>query len=288
MCSSPNAEPLPTKRTEDGVIGECSEHRSFTEVLKSRSRTRVEANIGGDENSSSVECDMGRSVRAAGSGRKMRGMDDTGWVDELLGCAQLGLGRAVAGLLEGILDGPKSVTVRNRVRAVLKRLKGLKGVGFGSPSLSVLSSHVQGLRKGKFGVKGLGLGRLKRVRLKHLGLSSQQALEALCAGGEPPVPERGLVEVASTLSEGGLGATIGDGLSSGTEAVSGASIGDGSSPASSQEVPEAVLSEGCLGATIGGGLPPVRSLEVTEVVLGASEDGCPVDSCFQSMLPLFM
>jgi hypothetical protein len=143
---------------------------------------------------------MGRSMLTAGSGRKMRGRDDTEWVDELLGFAQLGLGQAVARLLEGILDGPKSVTVRNRVRAVLKRLKGLKGVGFGLPSLSTPTGHVQGLQKGKCGVYGVGLGRLKRVRRKPLGSSSQQAPEALYAGGEPPVPERGLVEVMSTLS----------------------------------------------------------------------------------------
>jgi hypothetical protein len=46
---------------------------------------------------------------------------------------------------------------------------------------------------------------------------------------------------------------------------------------SSQEVPEAVFSEGCLGAIIGVGLSSARSLEVTETVLGASEDGCPVE-----------
>jgi hypothetical protein len=132
-----------------------------------------EAINGGVEAPSSVECDMGGSVPAAGSGRKMRGRDDTEWVDELLGFAQLGLGRAIAGLLEGILDGPKSVTVRNRVRAVLNRLQGLKGVGFGPPSLSTPFGHVQGLRKGKCGVYGVGLGRLKRVRRKPLGSSSQ-------------------------------------------------------------------------------------------------------------------
>jgi hypothetical protein len=31
------------------------------------------------------------------------------------------------GLLEGILDGPKSLSVRNRVRVLLKRLKGSMG-----------------------------------------------------------------------------------------------------------------------------------------------------------------
>jgi hypothetical protein len=90
------------------------------------------------------------------------------------------------------------------------------------------------------------------------------------------VPERGLVEVVSTLLEGCLGATIGDGSTPGAEAVLGALIGDGSSSASSLEVTEAVLSEGCLGAKIGDGSSPARSLEVTKAVLGASEYGCPV------------
>jgi hypothetical protein len=166
------------------------------------------------------------------------------------------------------------------------------------PSLSTPTRHVQGLRKGKCGVYDMGLGRLKRVHWKPLGSSSQQALEALYAGGEPFVPERGLVEVASTLSEGCLEATIGDGSTPGAKAILGASIGDGSSPASSLEVTEAILLEGCLGAkigdgsslgrslevtkavlgaSIGDGSSPVRSLEVTKAVLGASEDGCPIE-----------
>jgi hypothetical protein len=38
-----------------------------------------------------------------------------------------------------------------------------------------------------------------------------------------------------------------------------------------------VLSEGCVEATIGDGASPTRSLEDSEAVLGASEDGCPVE-----------
>jgi hypothetical protein len=34
-CSLSSAKPIPTKRTEAGESGECSEHRSFAEVLKS-------------------------------------------------------------------------------------------------------------------------------------------------------------------------------------------------------------------------------------------------------------
>jgi hypothetical protein len=282
-----SAKPIPTNRTEAVESGECFEHRSFAEVLKSSSRTRVEAINGGDETLNSMDGEIDRSLQAAaGSGRKSRGKDVTEWVDKLLGFAQLGLGRAVAGLLEGILDGPRSINIRSRIWAVLKRLKGLKGGGLGPPSLST-----------RCGVNGVGPGRLKRVRMKPVGKSTQQAPE-VCAGGEPPVPERGVVEVASTSSEGCLGATIGDGSTPGVEAVLGASIGDGlsparslevseavlgtsfgdgSSPARSLEVSEAVLSEGCVEATIGDGSSPARSLEVSEAVLGASDDGCPVE-----------
>jgi hypothetical protein len=169
---------------------------------------------------------MGRPVQAAGSGRKTRGRVDTGWVDELLGFAQLGLGQVVVGLLEGILDGPESLSVRNRVRVVFKRLKGSMGFGVGPFSLPTSIGHVYGQRKGKSGLKGVGFGRLtKRVHLKpslrtkvhavDLGSSSQQ----VCAGAEPPVPERGLGEalplLVSTMDGGCLGASTGDGSSSG-------------------------------------------------------------------------
>jgi hypothetical protein len=203
---------------------------------------------------------MDRSLQAAGSGRKIRGRDVTEWVDKLLGFAQLGLGRAVAGLLEGILDGPRCVSVRKRIMAVLKRLKGLKVGGLGPHSLST-----------RCGIFGVELGRLKRVRVKPMGQSPQQAPE-VCAGGVSPVPVRGMGEVASTLSEGCLGATIGDGSTPGAEAVLVASIGDGSSLARSLEVSEAVL-----GTSFGDGSSPARSLEVSEAVLGALDDGCPVE-----------
>jgi hypothetical protein len=88
-------------------------------------------------------------------------------VDELLGFAQLGLGRVIAGLLEGILDGPENLSVRNKVRAALKRLKGPKGFRFGPISLPTSTGNTYGLHKGKPILKGVGLGRLtKRVRLK--------------------------------------------------------------------------------------------------------------------------
>jgi hypothetical protein len=57
-----SAKPIPTNRTEAGESGECSEHRSFAEVLKSSSRTRVEAISGGDETLNSVDGEIDRSL----------------------------------------------------------------------------------------------------------------------------------------------------------------------------------------------------------------------------------
>ena len=89
------------------------------------------------------------------------------------------------------------------------------GFGVGPFSLPTSSGHVYGQRMGKSGLKGVGIGRLtKRVHLKPSS-SSQQ----VCAGVKPPAPERGLGEAlplpVSTMDEGCLGASTGDGLSSG-------------------------------------------------------------------------
>jgi hypothetical protein len=226
FCSWSSAKALATKNAKAGVIGDSSKNRSFAKVLHSKPRARVEAKNGGDDIRSTVDCDMGSSVQVAGSGRKTRGRVDTGWVGELLGFAQLGLGRVVVGLLEGILVGPKSLSVRNRVRAVLKRLKGSKGFEVGPFSLPISTGHVYRQHKGKSSLKGVGTGRLtKRVRLKpslrtkvqavDLGPSSQQVY----AGAEPLVPKRGLDEALPlpvlTTDEGCLRASIGDGSSSG-------------------------------------------------------------------------
>jgi hypothetical protein len=43
-----SAKSFPTKLVEAGVTRECSKNRSFAEVLQSKSRTRIEAKIGGD------------------------------------------------------------------------------------------------------------------------------------------------------------------------------------------------------------------------------------------------
>ena len=128
----------------------------------------------------------------------MRGRAGKGWVDELLGFVQLGLGRVVVGLLEGILDGLVGLSVRNRVIVTLKRLKGPKGFGVGPFFLPTSIGHVIGPRKGKLSLKGIGLGCLnsKRARLKpshwvkslavdlvsSLQQASEDCLGAFCAG----------------------------------------------------------------------------------------------------------
>jgi hypothetical protein len=67
----------------------------------------------------------------------------------------LGLGRVVTGLLEGLLVGPDELTIRKRIRAVLKRLKASK-VG---PYLEPTSNgRASGFRRVKLGLKGNGLG----------------------------------------------------------------------------------------------------------------------------------
>ena len=64
--SSLSSKSLLTKLAEAGITGECSKNRSFAEVLQLKPRSRVEAKNGGDVLRSTVDCDMGRSVRAAG------------------------------------------------------------------------------------------------------------------------------------------------------------------------------------------------------------------------------
>ena len=68
---------------------------------------------------------------------------------------QLGLGRVIIGLLEGLLVGPDELPIRKRIRAVLKRLK-VSQVG---PSLVPTSTgRASGFRWVKLGLKGNRLG----------------------------------------------------------------------------------------------------------------------------------
>jgi hypothetical protein len=85
----------------------------------------------------------------------MRGSDVKGWVEHLLGFVQLGLGRVVNGLLEGLPIGPDELPILKRIRAVLIRLKAFKD----GPSLVATSTRrVSGFRKVKLGLKDIGFG----------------------------------------------------------------------------------------------------------------------------------
>jgi hypothetical protein len=70
-----------------------------------------------------------RSATASASVRKTKASSVQGWVNRLVGLFQLGLGRVWVGLLQGLLNGPKDLTVDKRIRAVLVSLKGIKGFG---------------------------------------------------------------------------------------------------------------------------------------------------------------
>ena len=59
-----------------------------------------------------------RSAMAAVSVRKTRGISVQGWVNSLLGFFQLGLGRVWVGLLEGLLNGPKDLSVDKQIRGL--------------------------------------------------------------------------------------------------------------------------------------------------------------------------
>jgi hypothetical protein len=70
-----------------------------------------------------------RSAMAAASVRKTKGSSVQGWANRLVGLFQIGLGRVWVGLLQGLLNRPKDLSMDKRIRAVLVSLKGLKGFG---------------------------------------------------------------------------------------------------------------------------------------------------------------
>jgi hypothetical protein len=120
----------------EGVGGHagCSKARSFVEVLQSKpclESSRGEAEKGGDVKRPAVE--EVRPAMEAVSARKTNGCSLQGWVSRLLGYFQIGLGRVWAGLLEGLVNGPKDWSIAKRLRAVLKGFKacGLRKFGLG-------------------------------------------------------------------------------------------------------------------------------------------------------------
>jgi hypothetical protein len=122
----------------EGVGGHagCSKARSFVEVLQSKpclESSRGEVEKGGDVKRPAVE--EVRPAMEAVSARKTNGCSLQCWVSHLLGYFQIGLGWVWAGLLEGLVNGPKDWSIAKRLRAVLKGFKacGLRKFGLGFP-----------------------------------------------------------------------------------------------------------------------------------------------------------
>jgi hypothetical protein len=112
---------------------------------------------------------------ASASVRKTKGSSVQGWVNRLVGLFQLGLGRVWVGLLQGLLNGPKDLSVDKRIRAVLASLKGIKEFG---------------LCNGQAGHK-IGLGFLlkpsRRTRPTHCLKSSAVKLSAPSLASKDPL-----------------------------------------------------------------------------------------------------
>jgi hypothetical protein len=149
--SAPNQKSSTPKLAETGVPGEHSMARSFAEIVKSKTRSIDEKETGGDD----------LRWETAGSERTMKRSDVKGSVEPLLGFVQIELGRVVAGLLEGLLNGPDDLPIRKRIKALLQSLK----VGAGL-QLERHSGRVYGARRGKLGRKVNGLGWLIKSKKK--------------------------------------------------------------------------------------------------------------------------
>jgi hypothetical protein len=128
-----------------GLSGLCSKACTFTEILTSKPRLCGVKKTGG--------VDLWREV--AGSMKLIRGSDVKGWAEHLLGFVQLGLGRVIAGLLEGLLVGLDDVPICKRIRAVLKRIKASKA---GPVLVPTSNGRASGFCRVKLGLKGNGLG----------------------------------------------------------------------------------------------------------------------------------
>jgi hypothetical protein len=130
-----SSEISPLKLAGVRVREGCSKARSFVEVLQSKTclelkdRSRGVTANGGVVKRPAV--DEARFEKAAESVRMSRGSSVQGWVKRLVGSFQIGLGRVWVGLLEGLLNGPKDLSVENRIRAVLGCLSGLKWLEYG-------------------------------------------------------------------------------------------------------------------------------------------------------------
>jgi hypothetical protein len=162
-----------------GVLAGRTKIRSFVEVLQSKpclelkDKARGEAAKGGVVKQLAKE--EARSATASASVRKTKASSVQGWVNRLVGLFQLGLGRVWVGLLQGLLNGPKDLTVDKHTRAVLASLKGFKGFGL---------SNGQAQRK-----IGLGflLKPLRRTRPTHRLKSSVVMLSTSSLASEDPL-----------------------------------------------------------------------------------------------------
>jgi hypothetical protein len=223
--SLPSSKPLPTKLARAGATADCSKDQSFAEVLLSKPHSKLEGRSRGEVKNGGIDLrideDSERSVWAAGSEGKMRGCAVKDWVSHLLGFVQLGLGQVVAGLLEGLLNGPEGISIRKRVRVVLKSLDGPMGFGVGPSPLHMSSRRVKSLRKAHFIPtrlrKGVGVGlkpkrethlkRSRRVRslaseISSLGAMLQAPKVRLgVSEDEPSVPERALGRDSGSVIE---------------------------------------------------------------------------------------
>jgi hypothetical protein len=149
------------------------------EVLQSKPHLELKDKARGEAAKSGVvkrpAKEEARSASASASVRKTKASSVQGWVNRLVGLFQLGLGRVWAGLLQGMLNGPKYLTVDKRIRAVLVSLKGIKGFGL---------SNGQARRK-------IGLGFLqkpsRRTRPTRRLKSSAVMLSASSLASEDPL-----------------------------------------------------------------------------------------------------
>jgi hypothetical protein len=142
------------------------------------------AGIGGEDLRRAVDCfDLEAPVKAAGSAKK-KPISAKRWVEYLLGFfgawdESLGLGRVIAGVLKGLLEGLDGLPFRKRIQLVLKGIIGHKPAG-----------RLQGFRRPTFKLrlarKPFGFGRCKssnsdssscvcRCRVETLSLQESEA-----------------------------------------------------------------------------------------------------------------
>ena len=166
-----------------------SHGRSFAEVLQSKPcfklkgwsllcmdllLTTIRLEVGNDEFDqwSTVDCfDLEKhSSLAAGSSEKMRSISVERWVKHFLGLFHSKMGRVLTRLLEGFLIGFEGIPLRKQIRAALKSLVGLKGIGFGPSLKPNFARHLKSRRIGfkgfsfGFSLKAKTVGRLKPSR----------------------------------------------------------------------------------------------------------------------------